>query len=107
MRLGLALAGWPPTLFQMYDGTERYGTLGGGGGVAPFTGDGVGGGRQRQPVAAGVPQTMFAPSRTWVWGARNGLLAKIALGRPFAVLATQLIQSDSFSAWAHEPCTYQ
>src|SRR6187549_2395507 len=108
MRFGLALAGWPPTLFQMYDGTERYGVVGGGGGVVPVVGE-VGGvaGRQRQPVAAGVPQTMFEPNSTCVCGARNGLFAKMALGRPLAVLATQLIQSDSFSACAHEPCTYQ
>ena len=39
------------------------GTFGGGGGVLPVCGE-VGGtaGRQRQPVAAGVPQTMLAPS---------------------------------------------
>ena len=50
---------------------------------------------------------MFAPTRVCVAGARYGLLAKIALGRPFDVLTTQLIQSDAFSACAQDPCTYQ
>ena len=57
--------------------------FGGGGGVLPVCGE-VGGaaGRQRQPVAAGVPQTMFAPSCACVAGVRYGLLANSVFGRP-------------------------
>ena len=72
----------PPTLFQTEDGSEKYGVVGGGGGVVPVCGEVAGtGGRQRQPTAAGVPQTMLAPSCNWVAGAKNGLLANNVLGR--------------------------
>ena len=48
--------------------------------MVPVCGDVAGtGGRQRQPTAAGVPQMMFAPSSTWVAGARN-LTSWVAIG---------------------------
>ena len=56
--------------------------VGGGGGVLPVCGEVRAlAGRQRQPVAAGVPQTMLAPSCRCVAGVRNGLLANSVLGR--------------------------
>src|SRR5688572_19030704 len=84
------------------------GTFGGGGGVLPVCGE-VGGtaGRQRQPVAAGVPQTMPDPRSACVAGVMYGLLANSVLGRPLFGLTTHWIQSDAFSACAQDPCTYQ
>ena len=84
------------------------GTFGGGGGVLPVCGE-VGGtaGRQRQSVAAGVPQTMFAPRSPCVFVVKYGLLANSVLGRPLFGLTTHWIQSDAFSACAQDPCTYQ
>ena len=85
---------------------EKYGVLGGGGGVLPVCGEVAGtGGRQRQPVAAGVPQTMFAPSCCCVTGSRNGLLANSVLGRLAEGLTTQLIQFEVLPACAQLPWT--
>src|SRR5947209_18674040 len=83
----------PPILFQTEDGSLKYGVVGGGGGVVPVCGEVAGtGGRQSQPTAAGVPQTIFAPSRAWVEAGRNGLLANRVFGRLAEGLTTQLIQ---------------
>src|SRR4051812_21646724 len=85
------------------------GTLGGAGGVLPVCGE-VGGtaGRQRRPAeATGSAQLMFAPRSACVAVVRNGLLANSVFGRPLFGLTTHWIQSDSFSACAQDPCTYQ
>src|SRR5687767_9313907 len=96
----------PSTLFQIHDGVEKNGVVGGGGGVLPVCGEVAGiGGKQRQPVAAGVPQTMLAPSCCCVTGSRNGLFANKVFGRFAEGLTTQLIQFDVLPASAQLPWT--
>ena len=82
--------------------TKSAGRLGpGGAGVDPVGGDTAGTvGRQRQPVAAGVPHTMLPPSACCADGLRKGLLPKNVSGRPALGLTIQLTQFESLVAFA-------
>src|SRR5687768_7168087 len=93
----------PPTLFQTYEGTEKYGVVGGGGGVVPFcAAEGGEVGRQRQPAEG---QVTPAPSCCWAPAERNGLFANNVLGRLAFALTVTLTQSEMFVAIAHDPWT--
>src|SRR5687767_12008667 len=93
----------PPTLFQIYEGTEKIGVLGGAGGRVPFCkAAGGGAGRQRQPAAG---QVVPAPSRVCAEGERNGLFANNVLGRFGFALTVILTQSEMFVDVAQDAWT--